>query len=274
VGNIILAQTSCDASPNKDTILIFNSEGDLINSWGEQFYGNAHGLTLHEEDGVEYLYVVDDKNGVYKCSMEGEVLFHWGKPEIYEENEWKWGPANVLVMNNGDIYLVEGYGEAYVLHFNAQGDLLNRFGGRIEGPEGTNWAHGIHLAEFEGEQLLHITCDDPSEVKRFTLDGKYHSTFPVTLQHPRGIYGTEELWAIPEMQCRLTLYNPKTEKSVHLGDWGKTMQEIFELRSGSLESMPIGSFCSAHGATILSDGRIVISEWIEVGRLSVLTPVE
>ncbi|NQZ69273.1 MAG: hypothetical protein HRT89_14525 [Lentisphaeria bacterium] len=136
-GNIILAQTSCDASPNKDTILIFNSDGDLINSWGEQFYQNAHGLTLHEEDGVEYLYLVDDKNGVFKCTMEGEVLFQWGKPDIYQENEWKWGPANVLVMANCDIYLVEGYGEAYVLHFNAKGDLLHRFGGRIEGPEGT-----------------------------------------------------------------------------------------------------------------------------------------
>ena len=269
-----IGHTSRAESPCKDTIVIFNREGEYIDSWGARFEGHLHGLTLNVEEGVEYLYVVDDQQGVFKCALDGEVLFHWGKPEIYTDNGWTFGPANVVVRPNGDLFVAEGYGEAFVLHFNAEGELLNRFGGRKPGRDSTNWAHGIAVREFKGEELLHIACDEPSEIRRFTFDGEYHSTVELSLNHPRGIYGHADCWIIPEMQCRLTLHEPGNGRTVRLGDWNKTMEEVFELRALPTDKMPVGAFCSAHGAAVFSDGTLLVSEWVEHGRLTVLTPTQ
>jgi len=39
-------------------ILIFNSNGELLNTWGNRFSG-AHGLTLTKSNGNEYLWLTD-----------------------------------------------------------------------------------------------------------------------------------------------------------------------------------------------------------------------
>ena len=270
---IFIAHTSCEASPTKDTIVVFDPEGRYLYSWGEQFYGQAHGLTLIEEAGQELLLLVDIAHGIYKCTLDGEILQHTGKPAFYDENSLEFGAANVSVAPNSDLYLAEGYGSSFVLHFNGEGILLSRFGGWGEDEAHTRWAHGAFIAEVDGEPLLHVAVDDPSQIKRFTLDGVFHSLMPGTFLHPRNIYAKDNLWAIPEMGGRLTLIDQSTGKTHHLGHWGKTMQDIFKLRTGPRNSFPDGIFASAHGVACLSDGDMIVAEWVEVGRVSKLARV-
>lgn len=146
-----IAHTSCPESTCKDAVVVFDRDGRFLYSWGDQFVGHAHGLVLVElSDGDEFLYLVDDEKGIFKCSLNGEVLQHIGKPSFFDEEEIPFGPANVAVAPSGDLYLVEGYGSSHVLHFAADGRLLNRFGGRGEEDEHTKWAHGVFIAEVEG----------------------------------------------------------------------------------------------------------------------------
>ena len=42
----------------KNNILIYTTRGKLLQSWGHEFPG-AHGLTLHNENGEEFLYITD-----------------------------------------------------------------------------------------------------------------------------------------------------------------------------------------------------------------------
>jgi hypothetical protein len=46
----------------KPAVLIFDAGGSLVETWGDRFPG-AHGLTLVEENGVEYLWLTDNRTG-------------------------------------------------------------------------------------------------------------------------------------------------------------------------------------------------------------------
>lgn len=271
---VYIAHTSCDASPCRDTIVIFDHDGNFLSSWGADYFGHAHGLLLHREpDGREVLYLTDDSRGVFKTTLDGAVLQHIGKPDFFDREQRKFGPANVAIAANGDVFLVEGYGASLVLRFDRGGKLLHTFGGRGDEPHHTKWAHGILIAEVDGQPLLHIAVDEPSAIKRFTLDGLFHSLLPGEFLHPRNIIPNPQgnLWAIPEMQGRLTLLDPRTGASAHLGHWAKSMPEIFELRRGPRETFPSGRFVSAHGAAFFPNGDMIVTEWVEVGRVSKLS---
>lgn len=267
--HVHIAHTSCEASPCKDCVIVFDRDGRFVRSWGEQFYGHAHGLRLVEHtDGNEYLYLTDDEKGVYKCSLGGDILQHVGVPGFYEEEGLPFGPANVCVTPAGELYLVEGYGSSYVLHFDAVGTLVNRFGGKGDAPEHTKWAHGIFLAVVDNEPLLHIAVDEPSLIKRFRLDGSFHSVMPGEYLHPRTIVSHGDLWAIPEMQGRLTLVDQTTGTTTPFGFSKKSMEEIFSFRERPRTDFPAGRFVSAHDVAFFSNGDMIVVEWVEVGRVN------
>ena len=66
-----IAHTSCPESPCRDCVVVFDRDGRFVRSWGEQFYGHAHGLRLvSDESGREHLYLTDDEKGIFKCTLE------------------------------------------------------------------------------------------------------------------------------------------------------------------------------------------------------------
>ena len=63
----------------RNNILIFNQNGKILGSWGHEYPG-AHGLTLHYENGEEFLYITDyERNQVFKTTLGGRLLqtFDW-----------------------------------------------------------------------------------------------------------------------------------------------------------------------------------------------------
>jgi hypothetical protein len=52
-GNVYVLHTSRSTSPVKDTVVVFDREGNFVRSWGAEYYKTAHGFDLVEEDGRE-----------------------------------------------------------------------------------------------------------------------------------------------------------------------------------------------------------------------------
>jgi peptidylamidoglycolate lyase len=157
-----------------NNILIYDTNGKLMDSWGHDFPG-AHGLTLHDENGTEFLYITDTvKHQVYKTTMDGKVLLTIDAPldaGIYKEAK-EFVPTETAVDANGDIFIADGYGAQYVLHYDKNGKLLHYFGGRGDGDEHLDNAHGICWDTRRKDQSLLITDRTRNCFKRFSKQGK------------------------------------------------------------------------------------------------------
>ncbi len=166
----------------KNNVIIYDKSGKLIEVWGTNFPG-AHGLTLNVENGEDFLYISDNnRHEVIKTTIDGKVVLVLPYPketEQYQKPE-QYIPTETAVTPNGDIYVADGYGSQYILHYNSKGELKNIFGGRGEGDEFFDNAHGICYDDRDkNNPCLLITARQRNQLKRFTLDGKLLEVIPL-----------------------------------------------------------------------------------------------
>src|SRR5689334_25342769 len=63
-------------------VLIFNADGQLQHSWGDRFLG-AHGMTLVNEGGTEYLWLTDQRTSdVANNMLDGQSVLHLQPPAL------------------------------------------------------------------------------------------------------------------------------------------------------------------------------------------------
>lgn len=159
----------------KNNVLIYNSSGSLVGSWGHEYPG-AHGLSIHDENGTEFLYICDNiRHEVIKTTLKGRVVQIFPFPiesEKYTEAS-QYIPTESCVAPNGDLYVADGYGAQHILHYNAKGELLDVFGGRGTEKHQFLNAHGICIDSRANEPTLLITERQGNSLKRFDLNGNY-----------------------------------------------------------------------------------------------------
>ena len=69
----------------KHPMMVFDKNGNFLQSWGEGLFTRPHGVTYSPDDT---LYCTDDGGHmVRKCTLDGEVLMTIGKPNKPESNE-------------------------------------------------------------------------------------------------------------------------------------------------------------------------------------------
>jgi len=161
----------------KNNVIIYDQSGTLIEVWGTEFPG-AHGLTLHQENGNEFLYITDtNRHEVIKTTIDGKVVMVLDYPKesgkYQEKNQYV--PTETAIAENGDIYVADGYGMQYIMQYNAKGELLNIFGGRGEDDSSLDNAHGVAIDNRKGSPILLITDRNRNELKRYSMTGDYLS---------------------------------------------------------------------------------------------------
>jgi len=158
----------------KNNVIVYNTSGKLIESWGHQFPG-AHGLTIQHNGNEDFLFITDTQlHQVYKTTNKGKKLLTIDVPldaGIYKNKE-EFVPTETTVLENGEFYVADGYGAQYILHYDANGKLKNYFGGRGKEDYHLDNAHGITLDTRSGSPTLLITDRTRACFKRFSLEGK------------------------------------------------------------------------------------------------------
>lgn len=157
-----------------NNIIVYDKKGNLIETWGTDYPG-AHGLTLNVENGEDFLYICDNnRHEVIKTTLDGKVVMTLPFPA--ESGKYQkaaeYIPTETAVAPNGDIYVADGYGLQYILHYNAKGELLHVFGGRGDGEPYFDNAHGICVDQRKGSPSLLITARQQNKFKRFSMDGQ------------------------------------------------------------------------------------------------------
>jgi len=160
----------------KNNVIIYDKSGKLIETWGTEYPG-AHGLTLIKENGTDFLLITDYvRHQIIKTTIDGKVIFKIDYPVDTGKytNKEDFKPTETTVLENGDIYVADGYGKQHILHYNYKGELLNCFGGRGESDEQFLNAHGIcYDNRNQANPSLLITAREMNILKRFSLKGDF-----------------------------------------------------------------------------------------------------
>jgi hypothetical protein len=165
----------------KNNILMYNTSGKLLGSWTLGF-GGAHGLSIHDEGGEEFLYITDPTSGrVVKTSLDGKIIMELDHPDkigVYE-GKMRYSPTETVVGPNGDIYVADGYGSQFVLQYDSKGHFIRKFGGDSFLQEAKfKQVHGVALdTRNPNNPSLICSARIKNSFKRFSLDGEYIETF-------------------------------------------------------------------------------------------------
>ncbi|MEM1326541.1 MAG: 6-bladed beta-propeller [Bacteroidota bacterium] len=195
-----------------NNVLIFDKSGKLLDYWGTQYPG-GHGLTISHEGEEDFLYLTDAgwyvnrrgetvrQNGrVTKTDLDGNVIFDIAHPQTvgaYEPTDY-FCPTEVAIAPNGDIYIADGYSTDYILHYDAKGQFIRKWGGHDNEDENYNIhnAHGVTLdMRDQDNPLLVCSSRNKNEYKFFTLDGKYVRTLKLPGLYPcRAVIDDDNLY--------------------------------------------------------------------------------
>jgi len=162
-----------------NNMVIFNEDGRVLDVWGKDYPG-GHGLTLSEEGDEEFLYLTDPNlHQVFKTTLAGKVVMtldapldaaQYDKPDQYK-------PTETAIAPNGDIYVADGYGSQYLIHYAPDGTLKGVHAGPGTEPQRFNNMHGVAIdARNPDDVHLILTARAQNRFKRFNLDGTHRST--------------------------------------------------------------------------------------------------
>ncbi len=201
-------QNSCVGREDVPPILLFDSSGKLLKSFGEGMLVWPHGIDVDREGNV---WVTDAQgesgkgHQVFKFSPDGEVLMILGTagvsgegPEIFN------GPSDVLVAPNGDIFVADGHGAGgnnRVVKFSGDGRFIKTWGktgtkaGEFKDP---------HALAMDSQGRLFVADRGNDRIQIFDQEGKHIANW-TQFGRPSGLFIAEDD----------TIYVADSESNVH-----------------------------------------------------------
>lgn len=163
-------------------VMVFNSDGSFVRSWGEGVFARPHGITIGPDNSV---YCTDDlDHTVRKFTPEGRLLLtlgtsgrpsDTGSTSIDYRTIRRSGPpfhfpTNVALSSGGDIFVADGYGNARIHRFSPDGQLLMSWGEPGSGPGQFHVPHGIAVNH---DDTVFVADRENGRLQLFTAEGRF-----------------------------------------------------------------------------------------------------
>lgn len=242
-------------------MIVFDTEGNMIDSWGEGMFQNPHGASV-DPDGN--LFLVDNGDStVKKMTPSGELLLTLGepnKPAPPMSGKPFNAPTHVAVdPTNGDFYVADGYANAVVHKFTSDGELISSWG-----ESGTNEGQFniVHNITIDSEGRIYVADRENHRIQVFDKDGRYIDQW-VNMARPAAIFidtrNDEDLVYIGEYFSGIGSNHLGTElgpRITVMNTKGEVLSRVGMESYGSQH----GRFYTPHGISVDSKGDIYIAE--------------
>ena len=240
-------------------IMLFGSRGRFVRAWGDGLFSNgkvagiapadqvagqsgytavygpagchacgAHAVRVDPDGNI---WVVDAPGHVvYKMNPQGRVLMELGSKGVAGMSRNTFNlPTDVAFAPDGDVYVSDGYGNARVVKYTADGQYLLEWGSRGTGPGEFCLPHNL-VTDDEGR--VYVTDRDNQRVEVFTPDGEFLSEWA-------DIGGNSALFMTAEQQI-----------------WtGGTLRN---LEGEAVATLPGGN--GGHGMTVSDAGEVFVAQ--------------
>lgn len=154
-----------------DPVIAVDKQGKTLRSWGKGMFTVPHSVRV---DPGGNIWTVDAGSSVIlKFTPQGRKLQEISVGEIAIGDKCAFptlcGTTDIAFGPNGRLFISDGYGNARILEFSADGKRVKAWGSAGTGPGQFQIPHGIAI---EGG-TLYVADRGNSRVQRFDLDGHY-----------------------------------------------------------------------------------------------------
>lgn len=224
-------------SRSEHPMVVFDRDGNFIDSWGDDILKDAHGIFIDADDNI---YCTErDTHVMRKFTTEGELLMTLGTPdEPGAEGEPFNQPTDFALGPDGEMYISDGYGNARIHKYSPDGELIKSWGQPGTGPGEFDLPHCVRV---DPRNRLMVADRENNRIQFFTLDGEYIEEWGDLLQ-PDTIYiDDDDLVYIAELGQRISIMTLDGEV---ISQWGS---ERGSTVPGEFLACPHGIWLDSHG---------------------------
>lgn len=271
-----------------DSVYVFDSDGQFIRSLagfhsvkkGDSTTSSGHGIDIRREGSEEFIYLSASyaKKSFAKMSLKGELVWTRDRDQIFEhagfagKAQLGFRPTNISFRPDGGYYLGDGYGSAYLYHYDANDSFVRAIGGFGQHNGQFRTPHGQWLDTRDGNPKLVVADRANSRLQWFDMKGNHLRTQNGFL-FPADIDSQGDLLLVPDLHARITILDAENKPLAQLGDdeaWRNRVLDKKEAMRTSPQKWIPGKFIHPHDACFDSQGNILVTEWVRGGRVSKL----
>ena len=256
-------------------VMIFDRQGSFLRAWGEGLFARAHGLFIGPDDSI---YCTDDlDHTVRKFTPEGRLLLtlgtsgqpsDTGATSVDYRTILRAGPpfhypTNLALSAVGEIYITDGYGNARVHKFSADGRLLFSWGEPGAGPGQFHVPHGIAV---DAKGTVFVADRENSRIQLFTSEGKFLSAWTDVVRPCQVFIDGQGNVYVAELGFRAGMWPGTTAPSGNVpGGRVSVVDQHGKLQArwgGGENPCAPGDFFAPHGIWCDSRGDLYVAEVI------------
>ncbi|MBI4202703.1 MAG: hypothetical protein HY532_06305 [Chloroflexi bacterium] len=239
---------------------IYDREGNFLSSWGEDFIKDAHGIHITRDDLV---FLVDrEPQVVIKTTLDGKKIFEVGNrnqpsdtgytresPTVKRAAGPFHHPTDLCVSPHGEFYVSDGYRNARVHKFSADGKLLFSWGEPGTGPGQFTLVHSVWEAR---NGRVYVADRQNNRIQVFTPTGQYLEHWDGFKQPCKIFVDKDDIMYVAELGARVSVCNLSGDI---LARWEGSGQRV------------AGEPMAPHGIWTDSKGDIYLAEVLQSARL-------
>jgi DNA-binding beta-propeller fold protein YncE len=253
-------------------VIVFDSEGRFLRSWGEGVFRRPHGITVGP-DGT--LWLTDDlHHTIRQFTPEGKLLLTIGDPDrastLHGGKPFNRPTHVALCPRSGYVYVSDGYGNSRFHKFDPRGRLLRSWGEPGTDPGCFNIPHNIAT---DAEGLVYVADRENHRVQIFDSEGRYQAQWS-NLHRPCGLFADRrqgDALYVGELPSALAV----NAEVPNIGARVSVLSKKGELRGrvgGRFAGERPGEFVAPHGCAVDSRGDLYVAEVSWTARGSTETP--
>jgi len=181
---------ACVTNPHLDPIMKFDTDGNLVTSFGAGLITWPHGITVDPQGNI---WVTDGRDNrpaegepdhlvghqIHKFSPQGVLLMSLGEPGGARAPGHFFQPNDVLVTPAGDIFAAEGHSNAdtansRILKFNSRGEFVKEWGKLGTGPGDFMQPHSLAM---DSQGRLFVADRSNNRIQIFDQEGTLLDTW-------------------------------------------------------------------------------------------------
>lgn len=241
-------------------VMVFDRSGKLLSTWGEGYFKRPHGSRI-SQDGT--IYCADDGNHtVSQFTLEGKLLRVLGNRDKPSDTGYVQQPdlnkslatithggppfnrpTGIALSGKGEIFVSDGYGNARVHKFSADGKLLLSWGEPGTAPSQFRLPHNIWI---DKKDSVWVPDRENSRIQIFDTSGKFLKQWTDVVRPTDVIIDSKDIVYVSELGLRVSIF---TVDGKLLARWGNEEKDP-----------ATDLFIAPHAIAIDSHGDIYVGE--------------